>query len=191
MQPDQATQDGPVARQRFTTPSGRPNADLTSTFSRCAGTLPCASFPRFARRQLQRAIHRVALLEFYTSDGCSNCPRQTADSGNWRANSLPNTPLHYLCRWITGITTDGKTGSHKPSFPSAVESRAQATNQQPARARINVSMSTAGAFTTELEARFVVTEPGGTKRAPQGCEVLQVVAMSRCSRPKPNSEFLP
>ena len=38
-------------------------------------------------------------------------------------------------------------------------------------------MSTAGAFTTELEARFVVTEPGGTKQAPQGVVVLQLVAM--------------
>ena len=74
---------------------------------------------------------------------------------------------------------------------SAVKNRAQAANQQPVRTQINVSMSTAGVFTTMVELRFVVTEPGGTKRAPQGCEVLQVVAMSRCSRPKPNSEFLP
>ena len=74
---------------------------------------------------------------------------------------------------------------------SAVKNRAQAANQQPARTQINVSMSTAGVLTTKVELRFVVTEPGGTKRAPQGCKVLQVVAMSRCSKPKPNSEFLP
>ena len=46
-----------------------------------------------------------------------------------------------------------------------------------ARARINVSMSAAGAFTTELEARFVVTKPG---LGSQSVEVLQLVAIPGC-----------